>query len=1261
MQIEALLHFLAERVAIQHKKDADEPRPWTQDQILNEGKFCHVERERDRTTVWIRENWRSPHCDNPDLWFAICVARRINQWQTLAELEFPVPWDAERFLAVMQAREARGEACYNSSAYRLLPGCPQGMPLTEFLGQQMFPMLWGQRDHLRPRAGETLRAFCERLRHVHGWGPFLAAQVAADLKYATPLKNAKDWMTFAVSGPGSQRGLNRICGRPVDARWVESDWYRKICELRALIAPELERLGLGDLHLQDSQNLVCEYDKLERWRAEGIPPAKRYRPAGTKPTRQTRRPPTSRPAPQITNTPPASDWQRPTELPDLRRVGVVALDLETKDGGLLAGKGSGWPHGDGHICGVSVAYHADGGIRASYFPLQHPDSTNFDREQVFQWLKDHVDSDVHFVTQNGGYDWGWSRAEAGIKMPPSERLEEIGALATLIDENRYQYSLDALCKWRGLPGKNEALLKEAAAFYGLPNHTKVQAHLWQLPARFVGPYAEADASNTLALFESLDPVLDTEGTRDAYRLECDLLPMVLEMRLRGVRIDTAAAERARDLLVQKRDTTLAELSDKLGARVDIADIGRTRWLAETFDSHGISYPLTEKGAPSFTAGSTGWMHKHPHWLPQLIVKADKAHNAAVKFLENYILGHAVNGRIHAEVHPHRSDEGGTRSLRFSYSNPPLQQMTAHDEELAPLIRGVFLPEQGEVWAKPDISQQEFRFIVHYAARHKLHKAAEAVERYRNDSSTDFHALVAEWTGIDRQAAKTANFAKIYGAGVRRFAAQVGMPESKARAIFNHYDRELPFVSQLAHLCERAARRQGFLTLYDGARRHWDNWAPGGPWEKGAGPCPRDEAERRVLDAEHPWYRKQLWRTDTRLAFNALIQGSAARHTKLWMRACWREGIVPLLQMHDCLDCSVASPEQAERVAQLGREAVMLEVPIQVDLKFGRTWGDAKHTWEELTGAAPKPAPKSLAPPPAPPEPKVAAPINGAQVCAAPAKAPIILPPAQTPRERGKICCPFHDDRTPSCQLYPDGHYHCFGCGAHGWIDELDGTGEDVLAELAAHGQDDDTRTLKRALELWEDGNPIPGTLAERYLADARKIDLAGLPTDTDAVLRFHPRCPFGPGTRHPCLLALFRDVELDTPAGIHRVALTPEAKKIDRRTLGRWPGVRAIKLWPAASELVIGEGIETVLAAATRCTHRDAPLRPAWAMGPKSGITNLPILDGVQALAVLVDNDSGAPAIAKACATRWTAAGRTVRLLTTQHVKDFNDLVIKTP
>jgi DNA polymerase I-like protein with 3'-5' exonuclease and polymerase domains len=641
------------------------------------------------------------------------------------------------------------------------------------------------------------------------------------------------------------------------------------------------------------------------------------------------------------------DWQTPIELPDLRRVGVIALDTETKDDRLRVDKGSGWPTGEGYICGVSVAYREGDNVRAQYFPLRHPDSTNFDSAQLYRWLRDLLASDIRIITQNGLYDFGWLHAEAGIKMPPAERLEEIGALATLVDGNRYSYRLEDLCTWRGLPGKDGAALKEGAAALGLPKRANPAAHIWQMPARYVGPYAEQDAASTLALFESLNPVIDNEGTRDAYRLEIDLLPMVLEMRRRGVRIDTATAEQARDQLLQKRDAIFAELSEKLSANVGMAEIGRNKWLAETFDKHDIKYPRTAKGNPSFTAGTTGWMPKHPHWLPQLIVKADRYNKAAVDFLDRHILGHTVNGRIHAEIHPHRSDEGGTRSLRFSYSNPPLQQMAARDEEIAPLIRGVFLPEVGEVWAKPDISQQEFRFIVHYAVKLKLTRADEAAKRYCADPNTDFHDLVAELTGLDRKQAKNVNFAKAFGAGVSKFAAMIGKPESEARTIYAQYDRLLPFVHQLSKRCEYTAKTHGHIELYDGARRHWDDWVAWVNW-KGTTPCSHEEAERRINDPSHPWYRKgPPHRIDTHKAMNALIQGSAARHTKLWMRACWREGIVPLLQMHDSLDCSVASPEQAERVAQLGREAVTLEVPIQVDLKFGKTWGDAIHTWDEL--------------------------------------------------------------------------------------------------------------------------------------------------------------------------------------------------------------------------------------------------------------------------------------------------------------------------
>jgi hypothetical protein len=212
-----------------------------------------------------------------------------------------------------------------------------------------------------------------------------------------------------------------------------------------------------------------------------------------------------------------------------------------------------------------------------------------------------------------------------------------------------------------------------------------------------------------------------------------------------------------------------------------------------------------------------------------------------------------------------------------------------------------------------------------------------------------------------------------------------------------------------------------------------------------------------------------------------------------------------------------------------------------------------------------------------------------------------------------------------------------------------------------HRREEDADTLASGLRLWEQAQSIAGTLAERYLADERRIDLAALP-NSDHVLRFHPRCIFRPGAQVPCLLALFRDAATDAPAGIHRIALTPEVLaggKVERRMLGRWPGARAIKLWPAESSLVIGEGIETVLAAASRLQHRGALLRPAWAIGSSTGIARFPLIAGIMHLTILVDNDANGvgPTSAKECAKRWAAAGCAVALLTPrQSGADFNDL-----
>ena len=229
--------------------------------------------------------------------------------------------------------------------------------------------------------------------------------------------------------------------------------------------------------------------------------------------------------------------------------------------------------------GISVAYRADGGIRSHYFPIRHPDTDNFDPEQVFRWLKDLIASDVRFVTQNGLYDWGWLRADGGIRMPPADRLEEIGALATLVDENRFSYSLDALCAWRGLPGKDETLLSEAVNAAGFaPKRKNDQRrrrtsgncrHATSAPMPRPTRRARWRCGKTSIRSSIAKERATPIGSKSICCRWC------IEMRRRGIRIDQAAAEQARDLLLQKRDAVLAELSEKLGSHVSMDEIGST--------------------------------------------------------------------------------------------------------------------------------------------------------------------------------------------------------------------------------------------------------------------------------------------------------------------------------------------------------------------------------------------------------------------------------------------------------------------------------------------------------------------------------------------------------------------------------------------------------------------------------------------------------------------------------------------------------------
>lgn len=684
---------------------------------------------------------------------------------------------------------------------------------------------------------------------------------------------------------------------------------------------------------------------------------------------------------------PSSPWVRPTELPDLREATDIAIDTEIKDMGLIMGRGPGWAfktrETGGYVAGVSVAWRQEGEVRSIYAPVEHPDTDNFDKAAVGRWVKDITKKKRgrRLVFCNAGYDIGWMVNDFGITVPDSSMINDIACEAMMLDENRRAipgfhkpYGLDAIANWCGVPGKDESLLRDAAFSYGYKGD-QVKAHIADLPARFVGPYAaDGDAVATLLSHEHMiDRVL--EECEVAYQLEMNLVPVIHAMRQKGIRLNEERAAALYETLMERYERACGKIYDITKMRASIDEIRERNWLIRVCDMHGIDeYKKEDEFGKQDAEFSKSWMRASKHPLPRAIAEAKQCHEAATKFVQNYLLKYVYRGRIHANINQFLSEDGGTRSHRFSYSEPPLQQMPSRPDivegwdvtgEIAAQLRMSFEAEEGELWFAPDYSQQEYRLIVHYAYLLGCGKAEEAVSKYLNDPNTDFHNLVVDMTGLTRRRAKDVNFAKAYGAGVPKFAVMTGMELEEAAAVMNQYDGEMPFVKELNETCDREAQRKGYIRMIDGARSHFDDYEcwltreerdAGWRSAKPMAPCRIDEARQRVQDKDHPWYGKRLKRTETRKAMNRLIQGSAARQVKKAMLDCWNAGYVPILQIHDELAFSFTKLKDGEAVAQIMRDAIKISVPMRVDAEWGETWGTAKYSFEDARkpgkGAAP---------------------------------------------------------------------------------------------------------------------------------------------------------------------------------------------------------------------------------------------------------------------------------------------------------------------
>lgn len=645
---------------------------------------------------------------------------------------------------------------------------------------------------------------------------------------------------------------------------------------------------------------------------------------------------------------PESGWAPPTELPRVRGCRRLALDTETCDP-TLSDLGPGFRRG-AYVVGISLA--TDDG-RTCYLPFKHQDGGNLDAGVVRRWALAELNQfDGELVGANLLYDLE-ALSTLGVTFPFVKRFLDVQVAEPLIDENRPSFKLDVLAHDYLGVGKDETLLREAAAAYGARTEKQIKSNLWRYHSRYVGPYAEADADLPLRIIEKQLKIIEEQDLGRVFDLETRLIPLLLMMRQRGVRVDVQGAARVREQLDGERRAAIKELKRLAGPQ---AELMAPESFASALIEAGLDVPRTAKTKkPSVTKG---WLQanagKHP--IVDAVLAGRRVDYIINTFIDGHIFTHAVNGRIHCQFNQLKSDDEGTIA-RFSSSYPNLQNIPARDPVIGPLVRGLFLPDEGEKWGRDDYSQIEYRFLVHYASGEGSDRARQM---YHDNPRTDFHKMCAGFLGIDpedpvkRKPVKNVNFCKVYGGGAAKIALMMNCSLEEAQAFIEKYDRELPFVNATAERAARTANDRGFITTILGRRQRFYLWEPpkrllrrdpqlAALFER-HGPLRRTEAEA-------VYGSQGLVLAYTYAALNRALQAGAADLMKTAMVKAHEAGIfdvigVPLVTVHDELGNSV-NPDRkdhADAFAELGRvlaTALTLRVPILAERQVKDNWGECK--------------------------------------------------------------------------------------------------------------------------------------------------------------------------------------------------------------------------------------------------------------------------------------------------------------------------------
>jgi hypothetical protein len=265
--LDRFLYWIFERHQIHLRRRAGRPAPWTDDEVLQCVFFTNPFRENDKTTVWFRENVRDPLRNDPQVLMATIIFRWFNYIPTgllLLRHGLFEAWDQSQAAELLLRRWDDGRGQVFTGAYMIVAGSgPRGCKIPNVC--HAITRVNAQADRLLNVVSRDCRleALCHELSRFRYLGPFMAYEIACDLRYTYLLENATDAYTWSNPGPGAKRGLNRLLGRYVHVPVSQALWQQHSLRLLG----EVKKLKLKDapeVDMRTVEHSLCEFWKMER-------------------------------------------------------------------------------------------------------------------------------------------------------------------------------------------------------------------------------------------------------------------------------------------------------------------------------------------------------------------------------------------------------------------------------------------------------------------------------------------------------------------------------------------------------------------------------------------------------------------------------------------------------------------------------------------------------------------------------------------------------------------------------------------------------------------------------------------------------------------------------------------------------------------------------------------------------------------------------------------------------------------------------------